>query len=90
MDFRSLLNDRKWHHADLEAISLVVRHRGAPDDQRRISGGAILEIAAAGLFVEARDAEGEPLDDGRAFIPYHRILAIRGPEGLLYERKEAT
>ncbi len=89
MDFRELLNERKWHRGDLAALTLVVRHRGAPGDERRISGGSIFEIAAAGIFVEARDAEGEPIDDGRAFIPYHRLLRVLAPEGLLYERKEA-
>ncbi len=89
MDIRNLLNERKWRQADLSSLSLVVRHRGAPEDERRISGGSILEIAAAGVFVEARDAEGEPIDDGRAFIPYHRFLRVTGPEGLLFERKEA-
>lgn len=89
MDLRELLNERKWHRGDLGSLHLVVRHRGAPEDERRIAGGAVLEIAAAGVFVEARDAEGEPIDDGRAFIPYHRFLRVIGPEGTLYARKEA-
>jgi uncharacterized protein (UPF0248 family) len=88
MDLRKLLNDHRWHTQDLATLRIVVRHRGAPDDERALSGASILEIAGNGVFVEARDADGEPIDDGRAFIPYHRFLRVRGPEGLLYERKE--
>lgn len=90
MDLRNLLNNHKWHKGDLGQLTLVVRHRGAPRDERAIPGASIQEIAAGGVFVEARDAEGEPIDDGRAFIPYHRLLRVEGPEGLLYERREPT
>jgi uncharacterized protein (UPF0248 family) len=86
MDLRSLFNARKWHTGDLAVLSLVIRHRGAENDERRVSGAGILEINGAGLIIEARDAEGAPIDDGRAFIPYHRLLRVVGPEGVLYEK----
>lgn len=77
MDFRELFNRHKWRSEDLGALTLTIRHRGAPGDVRRLSGAEILEITAGGLFVRALDKEGKPVDDGRAFIPYHRLLRVR-------------
>lgn len=88
MDLRKLLNDHRWHTHDLASLRVVVRHRGAPEDERALSGTSILEIAGNGIFIESHDEDGEPIDDGRAFIPYHRFLRVYGPGGLLYERKE--
>ena len=88
MDLRKLLNDHRWYTHDLDTLQVVVRHRGAPDDERTLSGASILEIASNGIFVESRDEDGEPIDDGRAFIPFHRFLRVVGPGGLIYERKE--
>ena len=97
MDFRALFNTHKWHTDSLGALTLSIRHRGAPGDTRRVFGSDILEITGGGLFVRALDNEGKPVDDGRAFIPYHRILRIvrrdpvgtnpgGAPEELLFEK----
>lgn len=87
MNFRDLFNRHKWHSGDLSALTVVIRHRGAPDDERRLSGATILEIGASGLIVEAQDAEGAPVDDGRAYIPYHRILRVIAPDAVLYTKE---
>jgi uncharacterized protein (UPF0248 family) len=65
---RDTLNSHKWRTGDLDRIVLVVRHRGAPNDEERISGSEIAEILAEGVQLAGEDG---------AFIPYHRILEIR-------------
>jgi uncharacterized protein (UPF0248 family) len=79
MTLRELLNDHLWHHEDLGQLTLVVRHRGAPGDVRHVEGVYISEIGATGLTVESA-LPGE--ED--TFLPYHRVLQVLGPAGVLY------
>jgi len=68
---RDQLNRHKWQSLDLDTLTLVVRHRGAPNDEAHISGAAIADIRPDGVVLSgAGDEEG-------SFIPYHRILGIR-------------
>jgi len=86
---RELLNDHKWHLADLSRLRVIVRHRGAPDDEREIEGSSVLAIGPEGIEVQADaglDAERD-LEDGKVFIPFHRILRVVG-EGVLWQRKK--
>ena len=87
MNLRDLFNERRWRSQDLERLVVVIRHRGAPEDERRIVGADILAVEGGGLTVVAVDASGAPVDDGRAFIPYHRVLRVYAPEGLLFARE---
>lgn len=80
---RDLLNRARWGGGDLQDLEIVVVHRGAPGDRRALSGSRIVTVGPAGieLMPEASEEEG-------AFIPYHRFLAIRGPDGsLLWDRE---
>lgn len=81
---RALFNARKWHTGDLAVLTVFLRHRGAPGDERRLSGAQIHEIGADGLVVDAIDEEGEPVAGERAFVPWHRILRVVAPEGDLW------
>jgi len=81
MSLRDLFNKHMWHTADLGSLSVVVRHRGAPRDQRRISGAEIAEIGPTGVLIATWDDE-----DGSVWIPYHRILEIRSEEGLVWRK----
>ena len=65
---REQLNDHKWNSRDLETVTLVVIHRGAPNDEAFIHGAEIAEIGADGIQLEGEDG---------AFIPYHRIKSVR-------------
>ncbi len=93
MRLRNLLNELKWRHDDLDSVQIVVRHRGAPDDELRIDGMDILEVGNKGLFVAADDAraswEAELVDneERRKFLPWHRILAVNGRDGVLWIRR---
>jgi uncharacterized protein (UPF0248 family) len=79
MNLRDLFNERKWHTGDLAVLTVVVRHRGAPGDERRLPGAQIVEIGSAGLVVDG----GE---EGSVFLPWHRVLRVVAPEAVLWER----
>ena len=83
---RELLNDRKWHHGDLDRLGILVRHRGAENDERIILGSEILEIRANGLLVAGDAVLDEDAEEGTVFLPWHRVLKVTGPEGVLWER----
>ncbi len=88
MHLRELLNDRKWHAGDLRSLAVTVRHRGSPGDERVVLGHEIVDIGPNGLRcavdVEVYGVDG--VDDGTVFLPYHRILRVIGPEGVLWAR----
>lgn len=90
MNLRDLFNERKWHQADLQALQIVARHRGAPNDERTISGFDVKRIAPGGLFLDAAVGLGsedeEDSDDGEVFLPFHRVLEVRGPNGVIWTR----
>ena len=66
---REVLNRRKWKTEDLDQVTIVVTHRGAPDDVAFIHGAEIDQILEDGVQLAGEDG---------AFIPYHRIREIRG------------
>lgn len=78
---RDLLNARKWHHHDLDACVLVVRHRGAPGDRREISGADVIDIGAGGLAVENLEED--------VVLPWHRLLQVRRGDHVLWTRAGA-
>ena len=65
---REQLNRHKWQSKDLDKITLVVVHRGAPNDEALIQGSEIDAIREDGVQLSGEDG---------AFIPYHRIKFIR-------------
>jgi uncharacterized protein (UPF0248 family) len=85
---RELLNRHRWHSKDLERLTIVVRMRGAPGDERAVSGKEVLDIQAAGLLVE--DQPGEAIDDGYWFLPYHRVVRVEGPNGTIWQHPVLT
>ncbi len=77
---RDLLNRARWRDANLHALELIVVHRGAPGDRRTVPGALVTDVGAAGVtLAPARENEEA------TFLPYHRFLALRGPEGLLWD-----
>lgn len=73
---RDLLNRAHWRDAQLHALEIHVLHRGAPRDRRVIPGSRITAVRSAGVELSP-ETEGE----GTVFVPYHRFLAIYGPDG---------
>lgn len=80
MTIRELLNDRKWHHQDLDRIRIVVRNRGSVNDESVVSGADIAEIRNDGLS----------LNDDETFIPYHRVLRVLIGGETLFERDSSN
>lgn len=89
MDLRELLNARRWRDGDLERVEIDVVHRGAPGDRRVVHGDAITDIGAEGVHVRAVHSawsSDEDQEEGEVFIPFHRMLAVRHPSGVLWEK----
>jgi len=64
---REQLNRHKWELHDIDRVTLVVTHRGAPNDEAFVHGTEIGEIQPHGVQLAGEDG---------AFIPYHRIKRI--------------
>lgn len=93
---RELFNERKWHTGDLASLEVTIRHRGAPRDERLIPGHAITDVNGNGFtVVEAGEwsfsEEGEDApatSEGTFFVPWHRVLRVVGPDGVLFRKPE--
>ena len=74
---RDVLNRLRWGSDENELVNadIVIRHRGAPGDEKVIPGGDI-RCLGRGSF----ETEG-------AVIPYHRVLRIERKDRPLYARK---
>jgi RNA 3'-terminal phosphate cyclase (ATP) len=83
MTLRDLLNRSRWRDGGLHSLEVSVLHRGAPGDRRVVSGSRIVAIRAAGIELMPDSAEGDTI-----FVPYHRFLAIHGPEGAVLWAKD--
>lgn len=68
---REELNRHRWQTGDLDQVTLVVRHRGAPGDEAQIRGSEIVSILPDGIQMQ-----GAPDGEEGSFIPFHRILRI--------------
>ena len=76
VSLRDILNRARWRDDGLGALVVQVVHRGAPGDMRAIKGRFISAIRGGGIDVAP---ESECVD--ASFVPYHRFLAILGPDG---------
>ena len=81
MELRQHLNEHQWRFGDLDQVSIVIRHRGAPGDRRTVRGSAILAIRKNGVLVASFEA-----DDGEVFVPYSRFLEVRTPDRLEWSK----
>jgi RNA 3'-terminal phosphate cyclase (ATP) len=80
---RDLLNRARWRDAGLHALEVHVLHRGAPGDRRVIAGSRITAARSAGIELAPESGDGDPI-----FVPYHRFLAVLGPDGAELWSKE--
>lgn len=95
---RELFNERKWSTGDLGALEVTIRHRGAPRDERLIPGHAIGAVSGNGFTVveagewsfSADDGDAPLTSEGEVFVPWHRVLRVVGPDGVLFRKPEPS
>jgi uncharacterized protein (UPF0248 family) len=75
---RDVLNRLKWEEGgSLADATIVIVHRGAPEDRMRISGRDVLSIGH--MFFDTADAS----------IPFHRVLEIWYRGEKIFDREES-
>lgn len=74
------MNEIKWHRHALERARITYVHRGAPGDERTVSGAEVVDLGPS--FFELRSEEPLP-----AMIPYHRVLRIEVDGAIAWERR---
>jgi len=76
----NLLNRLKWAEK-LPESEVVIRHRGAPDDAKRIKGEHITEIKKGHFSYMSTETNQEN------HIPMHRVLEIWIDEKLVWKKR---
>jgi uncharacterized protein (UPF0248 family) len=77
MNAKDVLSELKWRvDRDLDRASVHYVHRGAPDDEKVISGSEIIDLETS-FFSTAE-----------AMVPYHRIFRVEYENEVLFERKK--
>ena len=76
---REALNKLKWHSKfSLRDSKITITHRGAPRNVRVIDGKDILELGRSFMHVTS--------PEGKAEIPYHRIIQIEVGGRVLWQK----
>ena len=76
MNAKDVLNGLKWREdRDLAKAMIFYVHRGAPNDEKHISGEDVQELGSS--FFSTLEAT----------IPYHRIFRIDYEELTIFERR---
>lgn len=73
-----VLGKLKWKNR-LGECEIIIRHRGAPNDRKVVSGAAIKEVKKS-YFTYSNGRE--------TFIPNHRILEIRRKGEKIWKKYE--
>jgi uncharacterized protein (UPF0248 family) len=74
---REILNKLKWHpDFDFEEYEVVYVHRGAPNNEKRVSCRDIVDLEHSDFVLQ----EG-------THIPYHRVLRILDKDGTVMWKK---
>jgi len=77
MNAKDVLNELKWRvDRDLSYAIIHYVHRGAPNDERVISGEVIEELDSSHLISQG------------STIPYHRIFRIEYEDEVIFEREK--
>lgn len=71
------LNKLKWK-GGLEKCKIIIRHRGAPQDEKTIQGRDIVQVKKSHIICR--------VDDKETFIPLHRILRVTLEGKVLWKR----
>jgi len=76
----NFLNKLKWTNR-LDNCEIVIRHRGAENDEKVIEGGTLTEVKRSYFSYMERGKE--------VTIPMHRILRIKVNDKVLWQRTRA-
>jgi uncharacterized protein (UPF0248 family) len=69
---KNILNRLRWDNQERpENYVIAYRHRGAPDDVKRIRASSIVKLGKSYFTIQESAASEESV------IPFHRILEIR-------------
>jgi uncharacterized protein (UPF0248 family) len=69
---KNILNRLRWVAGENpENYQITYRHRGAPEDVKRIKASRIKSLGKSYFTIQ------EPTDVDETIIPFHRILEIR-------------
>ena len=72
---KNILNRLRWDKLeDPDKYLITYRHRGAPDDAKRIRASKIVTLGKSYFTIQELEANDETT------IPFHRILEIRNTE----------
>ena len=72
---KNILNRLRWDKSERPDNYLITyRHRGAPDDIKRIRASHIVTLGKSYFTIR------EPTADDETVIPFHRILEIRNTD----------
>ncbi len=78
MILQDILGRLKWS-GELKQCEIVIRHRGAPEDEMSISGDKITEIKRGHFSYKGEREE--------VTIPMHRILEVRRGLKTLWKKR---
>lgn len=81
MTLRDLLNKHLWGDGNLAELTVTIRHRGAPNDERVIAGADVTEIGKFGIGMGEEPVEFCEVTEDPDFIPFHRFLKVEDADG---------
>jgi uncharacterized protein (UPF0248 family) len=88
MTLREMLNKHKWGDETLVDLTLTIRHRGAPNDERTVLGSDITEVGQTGVGTGVEAVEDREVTEDPDWIPYHRVLKVEDEHGkVLWEKR---
>ena len=79
MMLQDILGKLRWS-GELKECEILIRHRGAPNDELAISGDKITELKKRYFSYQGEEEE--------ISIPMHRILEVRKGVKLLWKKAE--
>ena len=76
-----ILNKLKWK-GGLKECKIIIKHRGAPKDEKVVSGSDVIEIKK-GHFCYINNITKQEV-----IIPLHRVLSVEREGKILWQKRE--
>ena len=78
---KDVLARLRWkdHVEDWSTVLITIRHHGAPDDEKQVSGSRVTGLGTSFFEVDAETS-----------IPYHRIQRIEWDGTVVYQRGSSS
>ena len=80
MMLQDILGKLNWS-GELKECEIVIRHRGAPNDELAVPGSKITEVKRSYFSYIS--------EEGEVTIPMHRILEVRKKREVLWKKQSA-